>query len=246
MDNKGICIVGSGRSGTSFLMNQLHQNGCFIGECVGGNLENVEVRRINESYLETHHQGKTRSKLPYGILPEEEIQIDSGYKEHAIRCLGALSQGSSGKSTWWNDTPVHWAFKDPRTTLLHDMWIDHSDIIIGMFRNPLEVVNSYMKLLGGYYPDEEFQQGASNMLDYWMRFNQSLIHIFNTYDKPKYMLDFNGDMSVQLKTLFAELGIELQVNTYDKSRVNQSSDEIYDDHRVVSVYDQLRSLKNLT
>jgi|TARA_R110000824_G_scaffold191322_2_gene372970 hypothetical protein len=245
---KGITILGSGRSGTSFLANCLSDNRIFAGECTGGTKENLAVRRLNDSYLEQHHQANTRSKLPYGILPTGEIQVDPTYKEQAIRWIDTMNHAvmeSAGGSSWWNPGPKYWFFKDPRTTLLHDMWVDHCDIIIGVFRNPVEVVNSYMKLLDVYYPGESKEEGFFNMLEYWKRFNQSLIYTFDHYDKSKWMIDFNGDVNGQLTNLFEELGLPNSTYNYDKSRIQNFSDEIFDDPVVENLYSQLTALKNL-
>jgi hypothetical protein len=247
-DVRGITILGTGRSGTSFLANCLANNGIFAGDCTGSTRENLAVRQLNDSYLEQYHQGKTRSKLPYGVLPDSEIKVNPEYKERAIRVVDGMNHSvteATGGSSWWNPSPKYWFFKDPRTTLLHDMWVDQCDIMIGVFRNPVEVVNSYMKLLDVYYPGESKAEGFVNMLDYWKRFNQSLIHAFNHYDKPKWMLDFNGDVNAQMDRLFDELGIPDSVHTYDKGKVENLSDDIYDDTAVETIYSQLKQLKNL-
>ena len=52
--NKSIVILGSGRSGTSFLANLLHSNGVYSGDCTNGTRENLGVRKINEDYLEKY------------------------------------------------------------------------------------------------------------------------------------------------------------------------------------------------
>ena len=85
MNSKTIIIVGSGRSGTSFMSNLFHYNNVYAGNCVGGTLENVEARKINESYLEEYCQAKTRSEIPYGILPPYEININKEYKDKSRR-----------------------------------------------------------------------------------------------------------------------------------------------------------------
>ena len=245
MSTRSIIILGSGRSGTSFLSNLLHDNGIYAGECTGGTLENLAVRQLNDSYLEQHYQAKTRSKLPYGILPDDEIPVFPEYKEHAIRFIDTMNHHAPGGSDWWNPSPKYWFFKDPRSTLLHDMWVDYCDIVVGVFRNPVEVVNSYMKLLDVYYPGDSKVEGFVNMLEYWKKFNRSLLYVFEQYDKPKWMLDFNGEVDAQTDRLFEELGISKNVYSYDESRIENSSDEIFDDPIVEDIYSQLKELGNL-
>ncbi|MAE82037.1 MAG: hypothetical protein CMB80_04830 [Flammeovirgaceae bacterium] len=248
MSIKSIIILGSGRSGTSFLANLLHGNGVYVGNCTGGTLENMEVRKINESYLTKHHDGQTRSKLPYGILPNDEIKIDDDHREKATEFINQMDthlNATVGKSTWWDDSDRYWTFKDPRSTLLHDMWVEPCDIVIGVFRNPVEVVKSYMKLLDVYYPGDQREEGFVNMLNYWKRFNQSLVHVFNTTDKPKYLLDFNDNIDKQTSALFSALEIPRTNFNYDERRREQQADFIYDDNEVTDLYDKLCNARNL-
>jgi len=236
--NKSILILGSGRSGTSFLSNLLHANGVKAGECTGGTMENLKVRQINESYLSKYFQGQTRSKTPYGILPDEEIKVDTEFQEYSKNFVSDMN-GSS--SQWWDNSTSWWMMKDPRTTLLHDMWVKHFDVLIGVFRNPVEVVQSYMKLLDVYYLDNK-EEGYVNMLNYWKRFNKSLLHVFKNSDKPKYMIDFNGDVENQIDILFNELNIEKIHFDYDKNKKEQNSDSIYEDSDVINIYEELKKL----
>ena len=235
--NKSILILGSGRSGTSFLSNLLHANGVKAGECTGGTMENLKVRQINESYLSKYFQGQTRSKTPYGILPDEEIKVDTEFQEYSKNFVSDMN-GSS--SQWWDNSTSWWMMKDPRTTLLHDMWVKHFDVLIGVFRNPVEVTNSYVELLGVYYPDNK-EEAYDVMLNYWKRFNQSLLHVFETSDKEKYLLDFNDDVEKQTKNLFSNLEIDLTNFTYDKNKKHQNSIDVTD----IEVYNKLKDIRNL-
>ena len=133
--NNSIIILGSGRSGTSFLSNLLHSNGVYAGSCTSGTMESVRVREINEAYLAKHFQGQTRSKTPYGILPDEEIKVEKEFQEYAKTYIEEMD-ATGGQ--WWDNSMNWWMMKDPRSTLLHDMWVKHFDVLIGVFRNPEE------------------------------------------------------------------------------------------------------------
>jgi len=100
-----------------------------------------------------------------------------------------------------------------------------------------------MKLLEVYYPGEAKEQGYINMLNYWKRFNQSLLHVFNTTDKQKYLLDFNDDIDNQTEELFQMLDIPRTMFRYDVNRREQKSDNIYDDQEVTDIYTNLKNLK---
>ena len=231
LPKKGIAITGCGRSGTSFLIKALHANGVSVGRCTGGTLENLEVRAINDSYLANNFKAIKNSQKPYGVLPDDEISVNAEAQQNSKQVINNLKSIS----------PNYWAFKDPRTTVLHDMWVKHCDIIIGVFRNPVEVVQSYMKLLDIYYLDNK-EEGYVNMLNYWKRFNKSLLHVFKNSDKPKYMIDFNGDVENQIDILFNELNIEKIHFDYDKNKKEQNSDSIYEDSDVINIYEELKKL----
>ena len=99
-----------------------------------------------------------------------------------------------------------WAFKDPRTTILHSIWSNHFDVIIGMFRAPQEVVASYV----GQGWVKGLRKGHI-ALNYWKRFNQSLLHIYEYYkgNKPIYVLDYNDDATAQASILLKKLEVPL-------------------------------------
>ena len=195
---QGIGILGCGRSGTSFLIKILHANGVEVGNCTGGTLENLNVRAVNDAYLAHYYNATVRSAMPYGELPQGEIIVtDQTIHSHAKDVIEDL------KST----NTEYYAFKDPRTTILHDIWLKHVDIVIGVFRNPHEVSESYMKLLGTYYDDSTKHEGYNIMLNYWLRFNQSLLHVFENTNKPKFMLEFDETINQQIITLFDSLDL---------------------------------------
>ena len=248
MGAKSIVIIGSGRSGTSFLSNLLHSNGIYVGNCTPGTLENTEVRKINDSYLEKYYNGITRSKTPYGILPDDEIVVNDEYQKKSLEFVNSMNDKVDNivGASWWNEgVSSYWSFKDPRTTVLHDMWVKHCDIVVGVFRNPIEVVESYMKLLGVYYTDENMDEGYATMLNYWKRFNQSMLYVFKNTDKPKYLLDFNDGVEKQIKKMFGNLGINVTNYNYDENKKNQNSDNMYDDDEVETIYGELKSMRNL-
>ena len=79
------------------------------------------------------------------------------------------------------------------------------------------------------------------MLNYWKRFNQSLLHVFENSDKEKYLLDFNDDVEKQTKKMFRNLGIDLVNYTYDKNKKHQNSTT----STKIEVYENLKSMRNL-
>lgn len=234
---QGIGIVGCGRSGTSFLIKILHANGVEVGNCTGGTLENLNVRAINDAYLADHFNAIVRSGLPYGNLPHDEIIVtDEHVQLQAVDVIENLKSRSVD----------YYAFKDPRTTVLHDIWIKHVDVVIGVFRNPHEVAESYMKLLDPYYNESAKQDGYKVMLDYWLRFNQSLIHVFENTNKPKFMLEFDNTINVQIENLFQSLDLIKYNVSYDfnPSLKHENQSLNLSDKGLSDTYEQLLKLKS--
>ena len=245
MGAKSIVIIGSGRSGTSFLSNLLHSNGVYAGNCTPGTLENTDVRKINDSYLEKYYNGITRSKTPYGILPDDEIVVNDEYQVKSLNFVNEMNSvvSSNLKNSWWdNNINPYWLFKDPRTTVLHDMWVKHCDVVVGVFRNPVEVVESYMKLLGVYYTDNNMDEGYATMLNYWKRFNQSVLYVFENCDKEKYLIDFNSDIEKQIKKMCRNLDINVVNYNYDKNKKHHHSSKIQN-KEVEMIYDKLKNME---
>ena len=233
-----IVILGSGRSGTSYITRMLKDNGVHVGDVTGGTCENLDMREINDRCLKVMLNAETRSKLPYGIIPPEELNPPLEFRNVVDEYMNWVDQQYE-PVFWKQGPPVLWVAKDPRTTLLNDMWTKHFDVIVGMYRNPVEVVASYKKLLTSYYEDP--LEAEANLIQYWKRFNKSLLHVFDTTDKPKFMFDFNQDINVQIKQLEKFLDFPLPDSGYDSKQVNQKSDHIYDDPEINELYNQLRS-----
>lgn len=234
---KGIGIFGCGRSGTSFLIKILHANGVYVGNCTGGTLENLDARSINDPYLSSHFKAIKNSSMPYGELPNTEIEVLDYAQEKTSQFANKMNSECSGK---------YWGFKDPRTTILHDMWVKHADYIVGVFRNPYEVAESYMKLLGVYFDNSSKEQGYEIMLNYWLRFNQSLLYIFKNTDKPKFMLEFNNNMNEQVNNLFKGLELPKHNNSHDFNALlkHENKDLNFDTHhKLEETYNKLVKLK---
>lgn len=226
-----LAILGSGRSGTSYLIKTLNANGVPVGNCTGGTMENLAVRRINDGYLAQYHQAVKNSGLPYGILPDEEIKVtDENYLQQAKLIV------DSHKNQYSNNQ--FWAFKDPRTTVLHDLWLPHVDMVIAIFRHPEEVVESYTKLLSTYYAD--LGECRSNMLAYWKRYNQSLIWAHEHYtDIPFYILEFDELMNDNLNTIFGA-----QLRQVKNLKSNKNSGDLFDNH-TENLYNALKEKSKL-
>jgi hypothetical protein len=233
-----MMIVGMGRSGTTYLTEFLGKCGVFLDE-VNWAYEHELARLVNDSVLVQEFGAKPG--LPYGRLPAKEIKLSDSW--HTLARFFIKYMDSQAKA---NSPLLYWAFKDPRTTILHDIWLDHFDIIIGMFRAPQEVVASY---LGQGWIKGLWRRRQA--LQYWKRFNRSLLYIYQTCKgkKPVYILDYNGDIIEQTTLLCKKLGISLTEEArslFDSSRKHYNHTELPRDKEAVEIYQTLRSIRMIT
>jgi hypothetical protein len=242
-----IAVVGMGRSGTSFLAEFLAASGVYFDERSlpkkgkQRKLEHPFVREINDAILAERFDAKHHP--PYGRLPEDEIE---GLGEPWRPKVEAFVQAMDGKAA--DGGARYWSMKDPRTTILHSLWLDRFDVILGIFRQPADVVASY--LAQGWIHGLRKRKTA---LGYWIRFNRSLLRIHEEHAgrKPMYVVDLDDDVRRQLENLCARLELpvdEEALALYRPSRISRRSGLL--SRRLVSsearaTYDELTRLKNL-
>lgn len=234
---KRIVILGMGRSGTSFLARFLGECGVYFDE-VSEKYEHSQARLINDSILAELFGA--RPGLPYGKLPAEEIQLSDFW--HAK--VNGFIEYMSSRAQEVGSAP-YWAFKDPRTTILHSLWIQHFDVIIGTFRSPQQVMESYVSK--GWIDGWQKHRQA---LEYWFRFNQSLLKIYENSQgvKPMYVMDYNGDVLAQTARLCSKLGIPLSDRAqalYDKKHNHFSTAPALNNRKMIQMYESLRKICNL-
>jgi hypothetical protein len=198
-----IAVLGMGRSGTTIVTDLLGASGVYLDE-VNWAFEHEEARAINDPYLERHF-GAVAGSLPYGRLPDEEIRVTEPEVRSAARGFVEEMDRRAGERS-------HWAFKDPRTTILHDMWLEHVDVVVACVRRPDHVVESYMKQgwITGWRP-------RRTALRYWTRFNESLLCVLEGNGSfGRYVLETSSDLIPQLDAVNAQLGLELSPEARDR------------------------------
>jgi hypothetical protein len=234
---KRIVILGMGRSGTSFLTGCLSKCGIYVDE-VSDKFEHSRSRSINETILQTFYGA--RHGLPYGSLPAEEILLSEIWHEKVREFVSYMDEQAriAGAVKFWT-------FKDPRTTILHSIWIDHFDVVVSIFRRPEQVVESFLarKWITGW-------RRRRIALNYWIRFNMSLLEIWQRWHstKPMFVMDFNADIAVQIENLCNRLELPLSgdaLNYYEGERNHFSQALALNDARALDVYQSLGKIRNL-
>ena len=232
-----IALLGMGRSGTSFLTEFLGICGVYLDD-VNWAHEHELARLVNDSILASEFGA--RAGLPYGKLPNEEIELSDYWHQMASFFVKYMDSRAQLRGPF-----AYWAFKDPRTTILHRIWLDHFDVIVGMFRAPQEVTASYIgkEWITGFRKE-------TIALNYWKRFNRSLLHVYRTWGskKPVYILDYNRNLESQTVLLCDKL----QVVMTDKARTLFARDlnhypnpHFPSDQEAVSIYRDLHAVSSV-
>lgn len=141
-DNKKIiCLAGMGRSGTSLMASYLQHCGIPMGDKMlaagkwnrKGFYEDIEFLEFHKNLLKIN-----KSNL---YLPRKSRTVPEPERQTAIQILERRSESHS-----------IWGWKDPRTSLFMDLWLDlDKDIkFIFMYRSPYEVIESIFRIMKGY------------------------------------------------------------------------------------------------
>jgi hypothetical protein len=232
-----IAVIGMGRSGTSFLAQFLAKSGVCFGERSAkySKFEHPRAREINDAILEERFGA--REGLPYGTLPEAEISVDGSWRDKAVDFIAYMDRIVVSEGDF-----RYWAFKDPRTTILHSLWLDDFDVLVAIFRHPVDVVASYLA--------RSWVERPETALAYWDRFNRSLLTINARYagDKPLYVVDHNGNVPRQLENLCARLGLPRNEAAFGLYRETERRESPLGalPPEVTQTYDELLALRNLS
>lgn len=219
METKIIAILGCGRSGTSLTSQTLIKAGCGHGGQTQSTWEDTSVRAINEKFLKAHYNADHPSKSInfYGILPDHEIVVPKDTKEE-MKTLADRMRARGGK---------YYCFKDPRSIILHHGWMECADIVVSIYRNPLEVCGSLCKMMGRHV-NKDPEAGKKRMIDYWLRLNQSLIYTYKNYNQANYILKFDHTYGEQMSRLLKDLGLN-NTNFYKPATIENKCTEIPDE-----------------
>ena len=108
--NKTYIVMGTGRSGTSFIVDCLMNNGVDMGRRSGGafhhNLENIEFRKLNTDILKSAGGDAFHPPTIKAVLEQKKK-----YRKRARELIKKYKADL-------------WGFKDPRTTLALPAYIN--------------------------------------------------------------------------------------------------------------------------
>jgi hypothetical protein len=159
-----IAVLGMHRSGTSCLTGLLEQAGVFLGDVskknpanLKGNQENPRIMRLHDDVL--------RASGGSWDAPPRPVRWPPRLRRTRDRIIRS-----------YDGVPL-WGFKDPRTVLVADGWLEALPDLqfVGVFRHPRLVAESLQRR--NHFP---LQRG----LALWLAYNQMLIRWHERHGFP--------------------------------------------------------------
>lgn len=191
-----IAILGMHRSGTSSLAGSLEAAGLYLGDRdvagkgtwnAKGNRESKVLMRLHEAVLKTNGGSWDH--------PPEEVTWSVEQRRTRDQFIRSRS------------TQRHWGFKDPRTILLIDGWLEAlPDLaMVATIRHPVAVAQSLGRRAG---PSPGGSDSMDDWLGLWLGYNERLLRLHETHAMPIIDFDLPPDRyQARLASLIEELGL---------------------------------------
>lgn len=184
-----VIILGMHRSGTSCLAGSLQEAGLFLGDVIveaphnkKGNRELKEIWTLHDRVL-SENGGSWRSP-PSSIIWSDETKSIQKSLIDRLR----------------DDRP--WGFKDPRTLILHQRWLDlfPNAQLVATVRHPEAVAASLM---------QRDKMSYADAVRLWFEYNQILLRLSS--QRPLAMIEFGADTEryqQALSCIASEIGLK--------------------------------------
>jgi hypothetical protein len=186
---RAIAVLGMHRSGTSALSGSLAEAGAYLGQVLGQSI--------------AHNRKGLQEPASVLYMQENLLQANGGSWDNPPRSVewGKLHTAVRDLFLESRDGFEPWAFKDPRTLLTLEGWLDvRPDLsLAGIFRHPLAVARSLKRRNG--FP-------LTKGLYLWQVYNEHLLHWSETRACP--LIEFStrpGEMAARLDALIRALGL---------------------------------------
>lgn len=221
-NNQSIFVVtGMHRSGTSLTASLLQNAGVNIAQKMltslpdnlKGNFEDLQFLKFHQKVLVS--QGISHA----GWTLQKKIQVQ---KEFVSEAQVLIDERSS---------QTLWGWKDPRTTLFLDFWVDlipRANFIF-IYRSPWEVVDSLYRRRNNV-DIETFDKNPSLAIEIWLNYNNRILNFYERFPNQCLLLNLDSitlDSHNLLKAVKEKFGVILSyqnLDTYDNSLLTQHSD----------------------
>jgi len=222
-----IAILGMHRAGTSSLAGSLEAAGLFLGDVRGRSQWNEKGNRESR-YLMKLHEDVLKANGGAWHEPPAQVVWSSEHRARRDRYI----RERLGRSVW--------GFKDPRTLLVMDGWIEAvPDLeMVATVRHPLSVARSLQRRSGS--------ESVEPWLDLWLAYSRPLLELVEARGFPIIDFDLPADAyQARLAAVIEELklpGPERDEAFFEPSlRRTPAADEPLPDE-VVRVYEALREI----
>ncbi|MBX9670736.1 MAG: sulfotransferase [Candidatus Obscuribacterales bacterium] len=203
-----LIIAGMHRSGTSFVSSILKEAGLHVGERLSpGEAGNTKGFFENTDFVKLHAKILKNAGLNAWSLDTVK-RVSPELREEAIKTVSDNSQ------------PGPWGWKDPRTTLFLDFWMEllPDAKFLFVFRSPWEVVDSLFRR-----GDKAFQEDPVLALKVWEHYNRLSIDFYNRHKDRSLLAHVDAvatDPAPLVDALRNRLSLPLSMpasTTFDKS-----------------------------
>ena len=166
-NNQAFLIAGMHRSGTSLTASLLQKVGVNIGKkLVGPEYGNIKGHFENIDFVKFHQEilrSQNIDDLGSNLLDEQEIAIGEGEKKRGRQLIKKHQRGNA-----------LWGWKDPRTTLFLDLWLEllPQANFIFIYRTPWEVVDSLYRR----GTDENLVESPEVAVKMWQLYNRRILN----------------------------------------------------------------------
>jgi hypothetical protein len=186
-----VAILGMHRSGTSSLAGSLEQAGLYLGagDVAGkgrwnakGNRESKVLMRLHERLLEANGGSWQR--------PPARVRWGAEQREARDRFIRSRA------------TRQRWGFKDPRTILVIDGWLEAIPdlVMVATIRHPVAVARSLQKRAAAGSLDE--------WLGLWLDYDERLLRLYQARPFPIIDFDLPAERyQRRLDSVIGELGL---------------------------------------
>ncbi len=160
-------VLGMHKSGTTLVSQLLHRSGIDMGDGFedGRSYDQGNQWERREAYLVNLDLVGGRETAYFSLHHYREIKgLPSSAQASAMREL-ILQCASKGG---------HWGFKEPLTCLTYTAWksVLPPHRVVGVYRNPLEVMNHYMNKYKGGFSRADI---AWRVLRAWSQYNKGMM-----------------------------------------------------------------------
>ncbi|WP_420434324.1 sulfotransferase family protein [Hyphobacterium sp.] len=223
---RAIAVLGMHRSGTSALAGSLAESGAYLGKVLGTSIPgNRKGLQEPESIL---FMQETLLQANAGSWDNPPSKVEWNRMHTAVRDL--FLESREGFEPW--------AFKDPRTLLTLEGWLDaRPDMALcGIFRDPLAVAHS-LKRRNGF--------SLTKGLYLWQAYNERLLHFATTRSCPLIEFSTQPDaMTERLAKLVTALGLTPPPapEFFDAGIPKGTDDASAPPAEIAELYEQLKGL----